>query len=109
MIGTTESNTLYSQRQKSLSLHLHKREGVGVEPTAAGSAPPATDFEDQDAHRDTSPPTAIVAEGEGMGKLRVASCGLRTPHSPFRIPHFLYCAVHSFSFATLSGVKKYWK
>lgn len=32
------------------------REGVGVEPTAAGSAPPATDFEDRGIHRDTSLP-----------------------------------------------------
>ena len=36
------------------------REGVGVEPTAAGSAPPAADFEDRGAHRDTSLPIAIV-------------------------------------------------
>jgi sortase (surface protein transpeptidase) len=33
------------------------REGVGVEPTAAGSAPPATGFEDRGTHRDTCLPT----------------------------------------------------
>ena len=32
------------------------REGVGVEPTAAGSAPPATGFEDRGIHRDTCLP-----------------------------------------------------
>lgn len=44
-------------------LIIPAREGVGVEPTAAGSAPPATDFEDQGVHRDTSPPTLIVPDG----------------------------------------------
>jgi hypothetical protein len=53
-----------------LHLVIFKREGVGVEPTAAGSAPPATDFEDQGAHRDTSPPIqSIVAEGERIGEI----------------------------------------
>lgn len=33
-----------------------RREGVGVEPTDAGSAPPPTDFEDRGNHRVTSPP-----------------------------------------------------
>ena len=45
------------------------REGMGVEPTAAGYAPPATDFEDQGAHRDTSPPTSIVRVSPTPGKL----------------------------------------
>ena len=44
------------------------REGMGVEPTAAGSAPPATDFEDQGAHRDTTPPTAILRSSQAPSK-----------------------------------------
>lgn len=43
-----------------------KREGVGVEPTVAGSAPPTTGFEDRGIHRDTCLPTDIVAD-EGRG------------------------------------------
>jgi hypothetical protein len=41
---------------------------MGVEPTAAGSAPPATDFEDQGAHRDTCPPGGIVQDCEASGQ-----------------------------------------
>ena len=41
---------------------------MGVEPTAAGSAPPATDFEDQGAHRDTCPPADIVLECTDSGQ-----------------------------------------
>ena len=33
---------------------------MGVEPTAASFALPATDFEDQGAHRDTCQPTGII-------------------------------------------------
>lgn len=33
---------------------------MGVEPTAACSAQPATDVEDQGAHRDTTTPKLIV-------------------------------------------------
>jgi hypothetical protein len=41
---------------------------MGVEPIAAGSAPPATGFEDQGAHRDTCPPTHIVLNSRRGGK-----------------------------------------
>ena len=33
---------------------------MGVEPTAARSARPATDFEDRGIHRDTTTPTADI-------------------------------------------------
>lgn len=36
-----------------------EREWMGVEPTAARSARPATDFEDQGAHRDTTTPICL--------------------------------------------------
>ncbi len=39
---------------------------MGVEPTAAGLEPPATDFEDQGAHRDTSLPASIVQDGDSV-------------------------------------------
>lgn len=45
-----------------------RREGVGVEPTDAGSAPPPTNFEDWGIHRDTSPPTSIVLDGAAKCK-----------------------------------------
>jgi hypothetical protein len=41
---------------------------VGVEPTAAGSAPPATDFEDRGIHRDTFPPAHIILYGAHYAK-----------------------------------------
>ena len=37
-----------------------RREGVGVEPTAADFAPPATGVEDQGAHRDTCLPKSSI-------------------------------------------------
>ena len=36
---------------------MDRREWMGVEPTAACSAQPATNFEDWGAHRDTTTPT----------------------------------------------------
>ena len=41
---------------KSREIHEKEREWMGVEPTAARSARPATDFEDRGAHRDTTTP-----------------------------------------------------
>ena len=54
---------------------------MGVEPTAAGLEPPATDFEDQGAHRDTSLPTSIVQDGDIV----------RQEHAVHRRPN---CAYH---------------
>jgi len=51
----------------------YQREGMGVEPTAAGFAPPATNFEDWGAHRDTSPPRGIVLDSAVKSKRRSES------------------------------------
>ena len=47
-----------------------RREWMGVEPTAARSGRPATDFEDQGIHRDTTTPQLIrnIAEAGGGSK-----------------------------------------
>ena len=49
---------------------------MGVEPTAARSARPATDFEDRGIHRDTTTPTG---EFTAFGSKTVSSKLLRTP------------------------------
>ncbi len=41
---------------------------MGVEPTAARSARPATSFEDWGAHRDTTTPNPTIAEVTHYGK-----------------------------------------
>ncbi len=51
------------------------REGVGVEPTAAGSAPPATGFEDRGIHRDTCLPTQHYLARAKLPPNRVVSSG----------------------------------
>ena len=46
------------------------RVGMGVEPTAASSALPATGVEDQGAHRDTCQPTDIIgASRHRLGRI----------------------------------------
>jgi hypothetical protein len=46
---------------------------MGVEPTAARSVRPATDFEDRGAHRDPTTPQATVAYPDSSFP---SSCGL---------------------------------
>ncbi len=41
--------------------NCEERERMGVEPTAACSAQPATDFEDRGIHQDTSTPMNVVS------------------------------------------------
>ncbi len=68
MVGLLGSRSNFvNQKSKIVN---QEREGMGVEPTAAGSAPPATNFEDWGAHRDTSPPAVYctgLAGGEQKG------------------------------------------
>ncbi len=72
MHRSTRSSALSSNNEISMALRLPQsvcqREGVGVEPTAAGSAPPATGFEDRDAHRDASLPTVHSSDSRALGK-----------------------------------------
>ena len=66
-----------------------EREGVGVEPTAAGSAPPATDFEDQGIHRDTSLPICNTARNCWYEQLHYS-----TNRSKQRPKHQLQITIH---------------
>ena len=50
---------------------------MGVEPTAAGLEPPATDFEDQGAHRDTSLPGDIVQDEDAVEQGEVLNRGFQ--------------------------------
>ena len=53
------------------------RDGMGVEPTAASFALPATDFEDQDAHRDACHPACIIIRPRNnCGLTHLVSSGL---------------------------------
>lgn len=45
---------------------------MGVEPTAAGSAPPASGFEDRGIHRDTFPPICYCSQICTIGQTVVA-------------------------------------
>ena len=69
------------------------REGVGVEPTAAGSAPPATDFEDQGVHRDTSPPVGYCIGRTERGQIKRLR-SIWESHTPARKSVFPGSACH---------------
>lgn len=78
---------------------------MGVEPTAAGFAPPATNFEDWGAHRDTSPPKGIVLDwavkskrGGESGKwmqqrIETATDTASAPASDLSVPITIRCCI----------------
>ena len=55
---------------------------MGVEPTAAGSAPPAADFEDRGAHRDTSTPksSGIIHDLQRQVKKKIVFWAIQPKH-----------------------------
>ncbi len=56
----SEPRTYAAGASFSIGRDATYRDGMGVEPTAASFALPATDFEDQDAHRDACHPAFII-------------------------------------------------